>query len=91
MPAHTRAVGYLSYCRARRKHTYSSRKQARRAARIAHPGNHLTAYRCPHQDDGWHIGEAHQPSTAVSMPGPLDRPVAASAALAIAGALVGAE
>ncbi len=40
------------------KHTYPSRKTARRAARTLHPGDsRLAAYACPHRDGTyWHIG-----------------------------------
>ena len=46
---------YWFYCHTCHKRGYRTRKQARRASRIAHPGHHLATYHCPHRP-GWHIG-----------------------------------
>jgi hypothetical protein len=41
------------------KRAYVSRKDARRAARINHPGDQgLAAYQCPQLPDYWHYGHA---------------------------------
>lgn len=56
MPPAPNTAAFLFGCRTCRKRAYGSRKQARRAARITHPGEHLRAYRCPHRPRFWHIG-----------------------------------
>lgn len=39
------------------KFSYQSRSDAKRAAKINHPGERLTAYLCRHPDGlGWHYG-----------------------------------
>lgn len=48
--AHALHVGRCRRCGKRR---YPTRRDARRAARLAHPGEHLRAYRC---GGYWHIG-----------------------------------
>jgi hypothetical protein len=37
------------------KRLYPSRREARKAARLAH-GHHLREYRCDHVEGYWHIG-----------------------------------
>lgn len=60
MPPVPNTAPFLFGCRTCGKRAYSSRKQARRAARIAHPGDHLRAYQCPHHPGFWHIGHLHR-------------------------------
>lgn len=38
------------------KWTYLCRRDARRAARVLHPGTHLRAYLCRVSDGAWHLG-----------------------------------
>lgn len=38
------------------KKSYPNRRTARKAARIYHPGDHLTAYPCPDNPRLWHLG-----------------------------------
>lgn len=46
----------MGTCVACGKKTYSSRKNARAAARQFHPGDRMRAYPCPGGQDGYHIG-----------------------------------
>lgn len=59
-PAHTRLpFGTFSHgkCRECGKLNFASRKDAKTAARVAHPGdNNLRAYPCPRNADYWHYG-----------------------------------
>ncbi len=41
------------------KYAYLSKKEAKRAKRILHPGTHLDVYECPHMSGTFHI--AHMP------------------------------
>lgn len=52
-------VPYLFTCRSCEKRTYDSRREARAAARRAHPDDLLAAYACPHNPQWWHIGHAN--------------------------------
>jgi len=54
----TAPTGQCVYCR-REKHSYRSRKDARKAARTKWPGDHQSAYRChetPEDIEVWHYG-----------------------------------
>lgn len=52
-------VGFLFSCsRCGGKRTYSDRKTARRAARIYHCDDKLSAYKCPYAPGLWHIGHS---------------------------------
>lgn len=57
MSRHTnrRTANALQVGRCRRcgKRCYPTRREARRAARLAHPGEHMRAYRC---GGYWHLG-----------------------------------
>lgn len=46
------------HCASCRKGAYLSRKEARKAARAHHPGEALSAYRCPVDPGSWHYGHA---------------------------------
>lgn len=48
-------VTWFGMCMTCDKHSYSSKKTAKAAARALHPGSGLRPYRCP-ADAGWHIG-----------------------------------
>lgn len=50
-------------CSVHMKRGYHSRKDANRAARTYHPGEHLDAYPCDLGTGLWHIG--HLPKTVV--------------------------
>lgn len=46
---------YDGFCGPCGKRSYRDRADARRAAKQI-PGTHMTAYRCPAADWGWHLG-----------------------------------
>lgn len=46
-------VRHLGVCECCGKLRYSDRREAKRAARLMHPEEHLRAYRC---GDYWHVG-----------------------------------
>lgn len=43
-------------CDACGKHTFPTRKLARKAAKTHHPNEDLNAYRCVYGGSGWHYG-----------------------------------
>ncbi|GGM64228.1 hypothetical protein GCM10012275_38470 [Longimycelium tulufanense] len=50
--------GWFGWCSRCRKNAYTTRKNARRAAKNLHPDGRLNAYRCP-AGIGWHFGHLH--------------------------------
>lgn len=58
------------YCEVHEKRGYSSKREAKRAAKRWHPGEHLDAYPCDRGTGLWHIG--HLPS-GVLRRGTVDR------------------
>lgn len=48
-------TGSVGTCPTCHKRTFRRRKDARQAARRAHPDDHMAAYACP-TGDGWHYG-----------------------------------
>lgn len=60
-----RNSGWPDYvtCTEHGKRGYVSKKDAERAARMYHPGEHLDVYRCSNGTGLWHIG--HLPKVVV--------------------------
>ena len=54
--AYAGLCGFVCVCG---KHGYTSRALARKAAKVKHPGEHLSAYQCGRY---WHLG--HLPQAA---------------------------
>ena len=52
-----------SWCAQHQKKGYISKREAKRAARMYHPGEHLNVYQCTTDVGMWHIG--HLPSAVV--------------------------
>lgn len=47
---------HIGYCDKHGKNKYASRKAARAAARLLHPGDRKTSYPCSAHDGIWHYG-----------------------------------
>jgi hypothetical protein len=59
MVGNSKMAGALGYCDDCKKLTYMSRKEARLVAKNHRP--HKQAYKCPHYDQFWHIGDLPEP------------------------------
>jgi len=47
---------FVGTCPTHGKKWWFSKKEAKKAARINHPGERLSVYRCSERDEYWHLG-----------------------------------